>query len=65
VSGPPSFVSEQLTSRMITKGEDSNSMGLTIHWSLRSNTRSPKQARETIAHLRGRALDLPFEAAVP
>ena len=36
-------------------------MGLTIHWNLRSNTRSPKQAREKIAHLRGRALDLPFE----
>jgi len=50
---------------MIIKGEDNNSMGLTIHWSLRSNTRSPKQAREKIAHLRGRALDLPFEAAVP
>jgi hypothetical protein len=36
-------------------------MGLTIHWGLRSNTRSPKQARVKIAHLRGRALDLPFE----
>ena len=36
-------------------------MGLTIHWSLKSKTRSPKQAREQIAWLRGRALDLPFE----
>jgi hypothetical protein len=36
-------------------------MGLTIHWGLRSSTRSPKQAREKIAQLRGRALDLPFE----
>ena len=36
-------------------------MGLTIHWSLRSHVRSPKQAREKIVHLRGRALDLPFE----
>ena len=36
-------------------------MGLTIHWSLRSNTRSPKQARKMIAQLRSRALDLPFE----
>jgi len=36
-------------------------MELTIHWSFRSKTRSPKQAREKIAHLRGRALDLPFE----
>ena len=35
-------------------------MGLTIHYSLKSNTRSPKKARELIAHLRGRALDLPF-----
>jgi len=36
-------------------------MGLTIHWSLKSKTRSPKQAREQVARLRGRALDLPFE----
>ena len=36
-------------------------MGLTIHYGLRSTTRSPKQARELVAHLRGRALDLPFE----
>ncbi len=35
-------------------------MGLTIHYSLKSSTRSPKKARELIAHLRGRALDLPF-----
>ena len=38
-------------------------MGLTIHYNLRSNTRSPKQARELVARLRGRALDLPFERA--
>ena len=37
-------------------------MGLTIHWSLRSTTRSPKKVRKSIAHLRGRALDLPFES---
>jgi hypothetical protein len=36
-------------------------MGLTIHYSLRSNTRSPKKARELVASLRSRALDLPFE----
>ena len=36
-------------------------MGLTIHWSFGSRTRSPNQAREQVAHLRGRALDLPFE----
>ena len=35
-------------------------MGLTIHYSLKSNTRSPKKARELVARLRGRALDLPF-----
>lgn len=35
-------------------------MGLTIHYSLKSNTRSPKKARELVTHLRGRALDLPF-----
>jgi len=35
-------------------------MGLTIHYSLKSNTRSPKKARELVAHLRGRAMDLPF-----
>jgi len=36
-------------------------MGLTIHYSLRSATRSPRKARDLVAHLRGRALDLPFE----
>ncbi len=36
-------------------------MGLTIHYSLKSSTRSPKKARELVARLRGRALDLPFE----
>ncbi|KKL77515.1 hypothetical protein LCGC14_2034150 [marine sediment metagenome] len=35
-------------------------MGLTIHYSLKSGTRSPKKAREFVAQLRGRALDLPF-----
>ena len=35
-------------------------MGLTIHYSLKSSVRSPKKARELVAHLRGRALDLPF-----
>ena len=37
-------------------------MGLTIHYSLHSTTRSPKKAREFVAWLRGRALDLPFES---
>ena len=36
-------------------------MGLTIHYSLRSNARSLKTARELVARLRGRAMDLPFE----
>ena len=36
-------------------------MGLTIHYKLHSNTRSPRKARELVARLRGRALDLPFE----
>jgi len=36
-------------------------MGLTIHYHLRSSTRSPKAARELVARLRGRAMDLPFE----
>ncbi len=36
-------------------------MGLTIHYHLRSPTRSPKRARELVARLHGRALDLPFE----
>jgi hypothetical protein len=35
-------------------------MGLTIHYGLKSNTRSLKKARELVAHLRGRAMDLPF-----
>jgi len=34
-------------------------MGLTIHYNLKSTTRSPKKARKLVAHLRGRALDLP------
>lgn len=36
-------------------------MGLTIHYHLRSSVRSPKKARELVARLRSRALDLPFE----
>lgn len=32
-------------------------MGLTIHWSLRSNTRSPKKARELVARLHVRVLE--------
>ena len=36
-------------------------MGLTIHAHLQSSTRSLKKARELVARLRGRALDLPFE----
>jgi hypothetical protein len=36
-------------------------MGLTIHYSLKSSTRSPTKARELVTWLRGRALDLPFE----
>lgn len=36
-------------------------MGLTIHYSLCSSTRSPNKAREALARLRGRALDLPFQ----
>jgi hypothetical protein len=36
-------------------------MGLTIHYSLQSDARSAKEARELVARLRGRALDLPFE----
>jgi len=35
-------------------------MGLTIHYGLKSSTRSPKKVREMVAQLRGRALDLPF-----
>ena len=36
-------------------------MGLTIHYSLGSGTRSPKKAHELLTRLHGRALDLPFE----
>ena len=36
-------------------------MGLTIHYSLRSNARSRETARELVARLRGRAMDLPLE----
>jgi len=36
-------------------------VGLTIHYNLRSSARSPKTARELLARLRSRALDLPFE----
>lgn len=36
-------------------------MGLTIHYHLRSTTRTAKQAREILDRLRSRALDLPFE----
>ena len=36
-------------------------MGLTIHYNLHASTRSPRKARELVARLRGRALDLPFE----
>jgi hypothetical protein len=36
-------------------------LGLTIHYSLKSKTRSPTKARELVASLRRRALDLPFE----
>lgn len=35
-------------------------MGLTIHYSLKSDTRSPNEARQLIEQLRRRALDLPF-----
>ena len=36
-------------------------MGLTIHYTLQSSTRSPKQARELVTRLHKRALDLPLE----
>lgn len=36
-------------------------MGLTIHYALRSDTRSPKEARRLVEDLRKRALDLPFQ----
>lgn len=35
-------------------------MGLTIHWKLQSQARSPTLAREQVSQLRQRALDLPF-----
>lgn len=38
-----------------------NSMGLTIHYELQANTRSPKKARQLVEQLRQRALDLPFK----
>jgi hypothetical protein len=40
-------------------------MGLTIHYELKSNTRSAKQARSLIEQLRQHALDLPFSAVGP
>src|SRR5258708_334636 len=36
-------------------------MGLTIHFTLRSDTRGPKRARMLVEQLRQRALDLPFK----
>jgi len=36
-------------------------MGMAIHYQLRSTARGPKQARDLVAQLRERALDLPFE----
>ncbi len=36
-------------------------MGLTIHYSLHSSTRSPAKVRDLIVQLHSRALDLPFE----
>jgi hypothetical protein len=36
-------------------------MGLTIHYTLRSDARSPRQAHVLIEQLRSRALDLPFK----
>lgn len=36
-------------------------MGLTIHYSLQSNVRSPKAARQLVEQLRQKALDLPFK----
>jgi hypothetical protein len=40
--------------------QGTESMGLTIHYALKSRTRSLKKARELVAQLRGRAMDLPF-----
>ena len=36
-------------------------MGLTIHYSLKANTKSPKKARQLLEELRQKALDLPFK----
>src|SRR5947209_2559416 len=40
-------------------------MGLTIHYQLRSNARSPIDARQLVDRLRQRALDLPFQQVGP
>ena len=36
-------------------------MGLTVHYALHSDTRSPAEARRLVEQLRKRALDLPFQ----
>ena len=36
-------------------------MGLTIHYHMQANTRSPKKARQLLEQLRQKALDLPFK----
>jgi hypothetical protein len=36
-------------------------MGLTIHYALQANTRSPARARQLVEQLRQKALDLPFK----
>jgi hypothetical protein len=36
-------------------------VGLTIHYQLHSDTRSPQQARRLVEQLRAKAMDLPFE----
>jgi len=36
-------------------------MGLTIHYSLQADTRSPQKARQLVKELRRKALDLPFK----
>ena len=40
-------------------------MGLTLHYSLRLDTASLREARSAIANLHSRALDLPFESVTP
>jgi hypothetical protein len=40
-------------------------MGLTVHYSLRLDTLSVRKAREAVAKLRSRALDLPFAEVAP